>query len=258
VVHRRVDSVARLCAALLDRRASLGVALALGVGILLFGDDAATRKNEKRKAKDRARAMGEDGGRDKKTRKRRSRSKDKEKGKDGGKEKDKDKDNAKVGTAAQGAPRARRGLSRNCDGVELSPGADLSGCDLRGRADLAGADLRRANLAEADLRGVDATGTDFSDAKLEDADLSEARLTSARFRGARLWRTRLVGAVAPNADFAASRSGRTDLFASDFTDADLLGASLRLEDVLYARYAVFCRTTMPNGSLDSGDCFANG
>ena len=245
-MHRRLDTIAQLRDALLDRRESLCAALALGVGMLVFGDDAATRKNRKKNG--RAKAKGEPNRRDTKSRKRRGA----ENGNSGAK--------AKVVTqaTAQSASRDRRDRLRNCDDVQLAPGSDLSGCDLRDRTDLAGADLTRANLADADLRGADATGTDFSDAKLEDADLSRARLTGARFRGARLWRTRLAGAAIASADFAPSGSGRTDLFAADFTDADLQGAALNLSDVLYSHYAVFCRTTMPDGSIDRSHCFANG
>ncbi len=245
-VHRRLDTVTHLRDALLHRRAWLCVALALGASILVFGDDAATRKNTRKNG--RAKAKGEANRRDKKSRKRRGA----ETGNNGAK--------AKVGTQerAQSASRDRRDRRRNCDDVTLAPGADLSGCDLRGRTDLAGANLTRANLADADLREVDATGTDFSDAKLEDADFSKAEMTGARFRGARLWRTRLVGATIANADFAPSGSGRTDLFAADFTDADLRGAALTLTDVLYPHYAVICRTTMPDGSINRSRCFANG
>ena len=36
--------------------------------------------------------------------------------------------------------------------------------------------------------------------------------------------------------------------------ADLQNADLDLNDVLYAHYAVFCRTTMPNGQTDDSGC----
>jgi len=74
------------------------------------------------------------------------------------------------------------------------------------------------------------------------------------FRGARLWRAKLDGAVLGGADFNPSGDQRTDLFGVDFTDADLEGADLDLDEVLYAHYAIFCRTTMPNGDTNDDDC----
>lgn len=124
--------------------------------------------------------------------------------------------------------------TRNCDEIALTAGADLHECDLRQHPDLATAD--------------------FTNAKLEDSILSGADLSGKPFRGARLWRAKLDGAILQDADFDPSGNQRTDIFGVDFTDADLQNADLDLNDVLYAHYAVFCRTTMPNGQTDDSGC----
>jgi hypothetical protein len=113
----------------------------------------------------------------------------------------------------------RGGASRDCNAIPLQPGADLHECDLRAHPQLASAD--------------------FTDAKLEDTILSGADLTGVSFRGARLWRARLDGANLTNADFSNHGDRRTDIFGVDFSNANLDGANLPLEEVLYAHYARF-------------------
>lgn len=123
---------------------------------------------------------------------------------------------------------------RNCDDLALQQGADLANCDLRQHPKLASAD--------------------FTNAKLEDAIISGATLTGISFRGARLWRAKLDGADLSNAKFDNSGDLRTDIFGVDFSNATLSGATLDFDDVLYARYAVFCHTTMPNGETNDEGC----
>jgi hypothetical protein len=125
---------------------------------------------------------------------------------------------------------------RNCDDLALTPGADLHNCDLR----------QHPNLASAN----------FTNAKLEDAILSDADLSGKSFRGARLWRAKLNGADLQDADFDPENGQKTDIFETDFTDADLQGADLDPNNVLYAHYAIFCRTTMPNGDSNDDNCAA--
>jgi len=150
--------------------------------------------------------------------------KGKGKGHGGGKKKNKKRKKKRGGGAAP----------RDCNAIPLQPGADLHECDLRQHPGLGSAN--------------------FTDAKLEDTILSGANLAGVSFRGARLWRAKLNDALLTNATFADSAAGRTDIFGVDFSNADLSGATLDLETVLYARYAIFCNATMPNGDVAAGDC----
>jgi hypothetical protein len=43
----------------------------------------------------------------------------------------------------------------------------------------------------------------------------------------------------------------TDIFATDFTGADMTDARFRPEEVYYAPYAIFCNTA---GVANNGDC----
>ena len=219
--RRRHDALVRLLAALRDRREAVAAAFAVVLATLLAGDEGVAKKGGKGE-----RGKGGKGG-------------DKGSGK-GKKNKNKSKKNWKK--------KRRNGggfTPRDCSELALVPGADLHECDLRAHPGLASAN--------------------FTEAKLEDTLLSGTNLSGVSFRGARLWRAKLDGANLTNADFFASNGKRTDLFMADFTDADLTNASLSLDDVaedpdavLYPGYAIFCRTTMPDGQKDSSDCPANG
>jgi hypothetical protein len=99
------------------------------------------------------------------------------------------------------------------------------------------ADCSGRSVAEgADLRGCDLDGRDLSGADLRSAELDGACLRSANLAGARL----------SSADFEGA-----DVRGANFTDADLDRADIRN---WRADGAVFCRTTMPDGSLNSADC----
>ena len=155
-------------------------------------------------------------------------------GKGGGKGKGKGKGKKKKKRRRSGGGSA----TRNCDEVALQPngqgvGADLRACDLREHPDLANAN--------------------FTNAKLEDSVLSGADLSGVSFRGARLWRVKLDGATLNGADFRPEDGQKTDIFETDFTDANLLNADLDLDEVYYSDYAFFCNTTMPDGSPRTDD-----
>jgi hypothetical protein len=214
--QRRFDSLTRLLARALDRRAGLRLALPLAVLLLLGDERAMAKRGGKRQRKRRGAGGGQHRRhrKPKKTRKKRHRQKEKRQKKRGRRNDD-------------------RG-PRNCNDAPLQQGAELAGCDLRQHPDLDRAD--------------------FTNAKLEDAILSGAALANVSFRGARLWRAKLDGANLTNANFNDSGDQRTDVFAVDFSDADLTGATLDSNDVLYAHYAVFCHTTMPNGEIDDSGC----
>jgi hypothetical protein len=222
--QRRFDALARLVAQRLNRRAGIGAAPALVLAVLLEPKSVLAKRRGKghdhghRRSKGHGAASG-DGRHDRKNR-----------------PKHKHKHNRKDKRTQQKATRNHRSADgpRNCDDIRLKVGADLASCDLRQHPDLLDAD--------------------FTDAKLEDAVLSGVTLANASFRGARLWRAKLDGAVLTNAQFGDSRAQRTDIFGVDFRDADLTGAALDPDAVLYAKYAIFCNTTMPNGEVDNSGC----
>jgi DNA-binding beta-propeller fold protein YncE len=94
----------------------------------------------------------------------------------------------------------------------------------------------RAVTRSADLKGCDLTGRDLSAGNLRAADLAGACLQGANLAGADLRSADLEGA---------------DVRGANFTDANLDRADIR---GWKASDAVFCRTTMPNGAINSGNC----
>jgi len=84
------------------------------------------------------------------------------------------------------------------------------------RCDLSESNLRNANLQNANLRGANLTGADLNGANLTGADLNGANLNGA------------------------------DLSNAKFLNADILW-------IKHNNRTVFCRTTMPDGSLNM-DC----
>ncbi len=108
-------------------------------------------------------------------------------------------------------------------------GANLKGANLKG-ANLAEADLSYADLTDAELQGANLSGN-IDRSKLSDAKLNGANLTGAHLRNANLTNAHLNGA--------------------DLTRADLTGANLKTAEILGT---IFCQTTMPEGTVESGDC----
>lgn len=104
--------------------------------------------------------------------------------------------------------------------VQLSK-AVLNGANLT-RTDLTGADLTRTKLIEANLIRATLTGADLTGADLSRANLTNANLTNADLREANLF------------------------------EADLTGANLR--EVRNRNAAKFCKTTMPDGTVNDRDC----
>jgi hypothetical protein len=107
---------------------------------------------------------------------------------------------------------------------------NLSGADL-GRANLFGVHLRGADLSGANLLGADLGRADLRGANLSDATLIEANLFGAHLSGADL-----RGA---------------NLFGTNLSEAYLRGANLSGADLPDAK---FCKTIMPNGTLNNCDC----
>ena len=96
-------------------------------------------------------------------------------------------------------------------------------------------DLSRANLKGADLVGAKLYGANLKGAKLQEANLEEANLENAKLQGANL----------PGANlYEASLSG------AKLYEADLEYA----KDGAFLRSAIFCKTIMPDGSVNNSDC----
>ncbi len=160
------------------------------------------------------------------------------------------------------------------------------------RADLSGASLTSADLSQADLKGSNLSGASMLGANLTDADLSQALLPKARMAGAdligaSLRRANLSEAVLTFAHFAGADLRGIDLSRANLNFADLTGADLRPAPLPQARLttrasvlrsdlrnanlssadltdahldrarldgAIFCRTTMPDGSENNSGC----
>jgi uncharacterized protein YjbI with pentapeptide repeats len=126
-------------------------------------------------------------------------------------------------------------------------------------------DLARSNLSEADLHDTLITlsnlfGSNFSGANLRgvsivrsmaaNVNFSNADLTDAWFSGTELGKPSFVGANLQNATFSQG----TIIRRADFTDADLTGATFTPLTLLGAAGDVYCRTTMPDGTINNRDC----
>jgi len=157
-----------------------------------------------------------------------------------------------------------------CPGVDLHAadlrGANLRGANLRG-ANLIEADLRGANLIEADLRGANLRGANLSragelgGANLHRADLGGANLSRAGLIGAALSRANLREADLREANLNGADLRLADLREADLSEANLVGANLARANLKGAnltgadpRGAKFCRTAMPDGSINDRDC----
>lgn len=128
--------------------------------------------------------------------------------------------------------------------------ADLSGAQLRG-ATLAGADLSRVKMSaatayNADLSDTRLNGANLTGAKLGDAKASRAKLSQAVLNEASMHHIDLSGADLTDASLIDA-----SLLQANLTDANLLGVNLagaRLTG------AIFCRTRMPDGSVNNSNC----
>ena len=141
---------------------------------------------------------------------------------------------------------------------------DLSGAKFA-RAKLHGADLRGVNLKNANLRGVVLRHADLREAKLKGADFSP---TAKRTRIGRA-----TSSCTPNcqgADLTGADLSGANLYAANLANANLTGANLSSANLnAYLGYAnltganlsgadtagaFFCRTTMPDGSINNISC----
>ena len=114
--------------------------------------------------------------------------------------------------------------------IYIGPDADLQDAQLKS------AFLRFVNLENAGLRGAN-----LSAAQLQMANLQSADLTGANLEKAHLQKATLMGAVLTDADLTEA-----DLTEADLTEADLTDAGISA--------AHFCRTVMPDGSINNKGC----
>ncbi len=175
-----------------------------------------------------------------------ARQRRRERGKDGERDRSRDRDREqRLHAEARGKGRKRRKKKRGgrgnggpseppraeCCGTEScpapEPGSTSSGCNFAGRSfagqDHNGSLFRRIDGREANFDNTDNRGSVFA----------EACLHGASFRGANL---------------GGSTWGDACLVDADFTGADLGGDSATFGG------AVFCRTTMPDGTVNDRDC----
>ena len=156
----------------------------------------------------------------------------------------------RIGVAFNGGDLEKLAVTGNCPGCNLSAenliGAQIDGADLTDTdfsySDLVDANLTGANLAAANLSGADLTGGNFTEANLTEADLSMTRLYGALLLDANLTYATLRGANL----FLADVSG------ASLRSADLTGASL--ESTQNISEAIFCDTTMPDGTKNNSGC----
>ena len=124
--------------------------------------------------------------------------------------------------------------------------ANLMGASFMSK-NLSNAILRKANLENAslistNLTGADLTGANLGGANLFDANLGDANLFYANLSGADLRRTNLSGANLSGTNLAGAY-----LFRANLSGATLEGAR-NLSD------AIFCNTTMPDGTINDSGC----
>ena len=92
-------------------------------------------------------------------------------------------------------------------------------------------------------------GPDLSYANLPGIDLTGARiLTAANLRGANLSGANLTGATLTGADLTGANLTNADLTATNLTDAKTFFIPTSVKG------AKFCRTIMPNGSVNNSGC----
>jgi pentapeptide repeat protein len=129
------------------------------------------------------------------------------------------------------------GTSDRDDGTKV-----ISGCRIQPNTtcvgkNLAGANLRNAELNGSNLQHVYLAGADLGGADLRGANLDGAVITNADLR---------------SADFSKSKLENVNLTGSDLTDSYF---RLAATNNTFAG-TIRCRTTLPNGAIDSVSCTA--
>jgi hypothetical protein len=143
-------------------------------------------------------------------------------------------EDALVGLSDQAPPRV-------VDGCVIVPKTECYHTDLS-EEDLRGVDLSDAYLEKPDLVRTDLSGANLSGIWFREADLKLTNFTGADLRDA--YFGTLFGET-----FDEGQWGRTN-----FTDADLRGAVFYGEKWQRPWAILYCRTTMPDGSINNRDC----
>ena len=118
------------------------------------------------------------------------------------------------------------------------------------------ANLIGTNLSYADLNKVSLIGADLSKANLKGANLSWAILKSTSLRGSDLSDGKLIKVNLQNADLSGANLRNSDLSGAYLRESNLTNADLsqaKFTDAITTN-AVFCLTTMPDGSINNSDC----
>ena len=112
------------------------------------------------------------------------------------------------------------------------------------------------NLSYADLNKVSLIGADLSKANLKGANLSWAILKSTSLRGSDLSYGKLIKVNLQNADLSGANLRNSDLSGAYLRESNLTNADLSQAKLIGAitTNAVFCLTTMPDGSINNSDC----
>lgn len=164
-----------------------------------------------------------------------------------------------VNTATSTVPHYLQIAVRNVDGVDCSGsgkvfdipvaiGADLGGINLAS-AQLPGAVLANSDLTGASLTQVSlAAGTGDTQPNLSYADLSGTATTPTPAIGVNFEAAQLIGT-----DLSDMTLTRADFQNTNLLLADLQGSSVAQVNFGGARY---CRTTLPDGSVNNDDCSA--
>ncbi|MGA1546702.1 MAG: pentapeptide repeat-containing protein [Flavobacteriaceae bacterium] len=144
-------------------------------------------------------------------------------------------------------------------------GCDLSDIDLSG-LNLGGVNLLEAKLIYTKMRDTYLKQSNLSMANMTYADLSRANLSEANLNNATLWFTNLRGATLKNANLREADLSEADLSSANLVGADLRETNLRETNLSYSYLtganltganltgARFCKTMMPNGSINNEDC----
>jgi uncharacterized protein YjbI with pentapeptide repeats len=132
----------------------------------------------------------------------------------------------------------------------VGPGVDWSNCvkvaltlDAR---DLSGAKLRGLLLTGSKITGTNFTGADFTEARIGTTDFSGSDFTGAVFEGAHLTSVKLTATSFRNATLQGVVATNINVTDADFEGAEVFDS--------WQEMTIFCRTVMPDGSLNSAAC----
>jgi len=125
---------------------------------------------------------------------------------------------------------------------------EINGCRIEPDTQCPGADL-----ANADLGAITAGGHHVA---RRAADLSGGNFRGANFEGAYMARAELAGADLSNANFRGTNLHQSSLYEANMSGADLTEADLSFADMddAVTDGAIFCRTTMPDTSVNNSGC----